>query len=47
MEPAMWRGDILVVNNNENRTIEVGDIVVYHSFTGEIPIVHRVLNIYK
>lgn len=44
MIPAMARGDILALNNNVNRTIVVGDIVVYHSSERSIPIVHRVLN---
>lgn len=47
MLPAMARGDILVVNNNMNRTIQIGDICVYNSAERTIPIVHRVLNSYE
>lgn len=47
MLPAMARGDILVVNNNMSRTIQIGDICVYNSAERTIPIVHRVLNSYE
>merc|ERR1712166_531956 len=40
MEPAMYRGDILLLH--KNTPIEVGDITVYELDHEAIPIVHRV-----
>ncbi|MES1913694.1 MAG: hypothetical protein MHM6MM_005862 [Cercozoa sp. M6MM] len=42
MEPAIHRGDILVLNNQQD-LLQVGDIVVYQLDHREIPIIHRVL----
>jgi len=42
MEPAMIKGDVLVLNNAFT-PVEVGEIVVFRIHTQEIPIVHRIL----
>ncbi|KTW30806.1 signal peptidase I [Pneumocystis carinii B80] len=42
MEPAFQRGDILLLDNRQER-VNIGDIVVYRINKGDIPIVHRVI----
>lgn len=42
MEPTYQKGDILVVGRVDVNTIQEGDIVVFDSPFGGIPIVHRV-----
>ena len=44
IEPSFNRGDILVVSNYD-KSPQVGDIVVYRIIHGEIPIVHRALEV--
>ena len=44
MEPALYRGDVVIVNNNPDN-IQVGDIVVYNATWYSLPIVHRVISI--
>ena len=44
MEPAFQRGDIMFLKHNGGaEDIAVGDIVVYNSPHGNIPIIHRVV----
>lgn len=42
MEPAIQRGDLLILSNR-NHTIQAGEIVVYKVAGKDIPIVHRVI----
>ncbi|KAG5519199.1 hypothetical protein PMAC_002287 [Pneumocystis sp. 'macacae'] len=42
MEPAFQRGDILFLDNRQQR-VNIGDIVVYRIKEHDIPIVHRVI----
>lgn len=42
MEPAFYRGDLLVLNNRK-KAVDVGDVVVYNVKGRDIPIVHRVI----
>lgn len=46
MEPAFQRGDILLLNNY-NDPIRVGEIVVFKIKDRDIPIVHRVLKVHE
>jgi signal peptidase I len=43
MEPAFYRGDLLLLVNPANTRYETGDITVYKIPGQDIPIVHRVL----
>merc|ERR1711884_1003311 len=43
MEPAFYRGDLLVLTNYRNVPVENGEIVVYKLSDRDIPIVHRVI----
>merc|ERR1711988_381817 len=43
MEPAFYRGDLLVLTHYRNDTVVNGEIVVYRLNEREIPIVHRVI----
>ncbi|ORZ39986.1 hypothetical protein BCR44DRAFT_1426043 [Catenaria anguillulae PL171] len=45
MEPAFYRGDLLFLHN-PNRTLDVGEIIVYKLANKEIPIVHRIVNVH-
>ncbi|MBU6996249.1 MAG: signal peptidase I [Theionarchaea archaeon] len=45
MEPTYYEGDILVVKRANPYTIEEGDIIVFESPSGGIPIVHRVFDV--
>ena len=47
MEPAFYRGDLLMLNNYQEEPIRVGEIVVFKIRGREIPIVHRVLRIHE
>lgn len=42
MEPAFWRGDLLLLWNRGRET-QVGEVVVYNVKGKDIPIVHRVV----
>ena len=46
MEPAYYRGDILVLELWEQRPIESGDVVVYKLGDRDIPIVHRIIDVH-
>ncbi|MBU7015157.1 MAG: signal peptidase I [Theionarchaea archaeon] len=45
MEPTFYEGDILVVKRADPYTLEEGDIIVFESPSGGIPIVHRVFEV--
>lgn len=45
MEPGIYRGDILFLDNSYETPIRVGEIVVFQIKHREIPIVHRVLQV--
>ncbi len=46
MEPVMYRGDIVVVDQNPS-SVQVGDIVVYKATWVNEDVIHRVKEIYK
>ena len=46
MEPVMYRGDIVVVDQNTS-SVQVGDIVVYKATWVNEDVIHRVKEIYK
>ena len=46
MEPVMYRGDIVVIDQNPN-SVQVGDIVVYKATWFPEPVIHRVKEIYR
>jgi signal peptidase len=46
MEPAYYRGDILVLELWEQRPLESGDVVVYKLGDRDIPIVHRIIDVH-
>ncbi|GMR54630.1 hypothetical protein PMAYCL1PPCAC_24825, partial [Pristionchus mayeri] len=47
MEPAFFRGDVLVLVNDEEDPVRVGDITVFKVEGKEIPIVHRVIKVHE
>lgn len=48
MEPAIHRGDLLVLNNYvERQPLTVGDIVVYKLPGRGVPIVHRIIKLHE
>jgi len=47
MKPAFQRGDILFLNNPQDDSIRVGEVVVFKVKGRDIPIVHRVLNVHE
>ena len=47
MEPAFYRGDLLLLTNMKHDPIRVGEIVVFKIEGREIPIVHRVLKLHE
>jgi len=46
MEPVMYRGDIVIVDQNPS-SVQVGDIVVYKATWVNKDVIHRVKQIYK
>jgi len=46
METAIFRGDILFLDNSYVEPIRIGEIVVFKIDEREIPIVHRVLEVH-
>lgn len=44
MEPAIYRGDMAIVDNNPD-DIQLGDIVIYNATWHSRPIIHRVISI--
>ncbi|RUS69593.1 hypothetical protein EGW08_022642 [Elysia chlorotica] len=47
MEPAFYRGDLLLLTNHKEEPIRVGEIVVFKIEGRDIPIVHRVLKVHE
>ena len=47
MEPAFYRGDLLLLTNYHEEPIRAGDIVVFRIEGRDIPIVHRVLKVHE
>ncbi|KAI6649760.1 hypothetical protein LOD99_6549 [Oopsacas minuta] len=47
MEPAFYRGDLLILTNNLDDPIQVGDIVVFNIKNRDIPIVHRAIKLHQ
>ena len=47
MEPAFYRGDLLLLTNYREEPIRAGDIVVFRIEGRDIPIVHRVLKVHE
>ncbi|KAJ1676324.1 Signal peptidase complex catalytic subunit [Spiromyces aspiralis] len=45
MEPAFYRGDILLLHNGYS-PVEVGEVTVYKLKDKEVPIVHRVMKVH-
>eukprot|EP00002_Diphylleia_rotans_P029136 TRINITY_DN5916_c0_g1_i1.p1 TRINITY_DN5916_c0_g1~~TRINITY_DN5916_c0_g1_i1.p1 ORF type:complete len:191 (-),score=31.39 TRINITY_DN5916_c0_g1_i1:410-982(-) len=46
MEPAIYRGDLLLVHNHKSE-FKTGDIVVFKTDIKEVPIVHRVVEVHR
>eukprot|EP00126_Sphaerothecum_destruens_P002637 Sdes_comp16064_c0_seq2m5273 len=47
MEPAFYRGDLLLLSNDLEERVDIGEIVVFKIRDREIPIVHRVIKIHE
>ena len=47
MEPAFFRGDLLLLTNYDEEPIRAGDIVVFRIKGRDIPIVHRVIKVHE
>lgn len=47
MEPAFFRGDLLLLTNDREEPIRAGDIIVFRIDGRDIPIVHRVLKVHE
>ncbi|TKR93395.1 hypothetical protein L596_007861 [Steinernema carpocapsae] len=47
MEPAFYRGDLLLLTNNMEDPIRTGDITVFKIDGRDIPIVHRVIKVHE
>ncbi|KAH7722321.1 microsomal signal peptidase subunit [Aphelenchoides avenae] len=47
MEPAFFRGDLLVLTNRLDDPIRAGDITVFKIDGRDIPIVHRVIKVHE
>lgn len=47
MEPAFYRGDLLVLTNDLSDPIRAGDITVFKIEGRDIPIVHRVIKVHE
>jgi signal peptidase len=47
MEPAFYRGDLLLLTNYRDEPIRAGDITVFRIEGRDIPIVHRVLKVHE
>jgi len=47
MEPAFFRGDLLLLTNDVEDPIRVGDITVFKIEGRDIPIVHRVIKVHE
>ncbi|MFH4976374.1 hypothetical protein AB6A40_003083 [Gnathostoma spinigerum] len=47
MEPAFYRGDLLLLTNDHSDPIRAGDITVFKIEGRDIPIVHRVIKVHE
>lgn len=47
MEPAFYRGDLLLLTNYESEPIRAGEIVVFKIEGRDIPIVHRAIKVHE
>lgn len=47
MEPAFFRGDLLLLTNKQDDPIRAGDITVFRIDGRDIPIVHRVIKVHE
>ncbi len=47
MEPAFYRGDLLMLSHDPTGPVRAGDIVVFKIDGRDIPIVHRVLKVHE
>ncbi|CAJ0578418.1 unnamed protein product, partial [Mesorhabditis spiculigera] len=47
MEPAFFRGDLLMLTNNQEDPVRAGDITVFKIDGRDIPIVHRVIKVHE
>lgn len=47
MEPAFYRGDLLLLTNHYDEPIRAGEIVVFKIKDRDIPIVHRVIKVHE
>ena len=47
MEPAFYRGDLLLLTNHREEPIRAGDIVVFRIEGRDIPIVHRIIKVHE
>lgn len=47
MEPAFYRGDLLLLTNHHSEPIRAGEIVVFKIKDRDIPIVHRVIKVHE
>lgn len=47
MEPAFYRGDLLLLTNHHDEPIRAGEIVVFKIEGRDIPIVHRVIKVHE
>lgn len=47
MEPAFFKGDLLLLTNDREQNVLAGDIVVFKISGRDIPIVHRVIKVHR
>ncbi len=47
MEPTYHTGDVVFIKKMDPSALSVGDIIVFESQNGKIPVVHRVIDIVK
>ncbi|VDK44794.1 unnamed protein product [Anisakis simplex] len=47
MEPAFYRGDLLMLTNDHSDPVRTGDITVFKVEGRDIPIVHRVIKVHE
>ena len=47
MEPAFYRGDLLFLTNDNEKSIRAGEIIVFKIEGRDIPIVHRVIKVHE
>ena len=47
MEPAFYRGDLLLLTHDNTKPIRVGEMIVFKIEGRDIPIVHRVIKVHE